>query len=69
LVLEMGVIVEEIIKVILSAPGRSIADMYVDMLVTISLNFQAEQKQTWFTQSYHRIPEDVLTEEEKLLHI
>lgn len=65
----MGKIVDDIVKVILSAPSRSIADLYVDILVVITLTFSAEQKQPWFTQAYQKIPDDVLTEEEKILHI
>lgn len=40
-------------------------DYFTDVLVDIVLNFPIESKQNWFSVALNRIPDDVLTTEEK----
>jgi hypothetical protein len=62
-------IVNKLIEFMLSAPSNDVVDYIIDILVVICKYIPSNYKQQWFISAFQRIPNNILTQEEKENHL
>ena len=60
-----GLMISKLMESVLSAPSRDIVDHMIATIVVFSHNMPDNYKQVWFQTTFARIPNNILTEEEK----
>jgi|LauGreDrversion4_2_1035121.scaffolds.fasta_scaffold30062_4 hypothetical protein len=53
----------------MNAPSRDVIDYIADIAVAMCFYMPSVYKQAWFSQSFQRVPGNVLTDEEKQSHL
>jgi len=62
-------IVSRLIENILAAPPSDVVDHLIDDLVAICVYIPSQFKESWFALALYRIPNNILTAEEKDNHL
>ena len=61
-----GHMINKLMESILSAPSVDIVDHMIATMVVFCHNLPANYKQSWFQATFARVPNNILTEEEKV---
>ena len=61
-----GEFVSRLMEAIINAPPKDIVEHMIATLVVICHNLPGNYKQQWFTVAFARVPNNILTEEEKI---